>query len=154
MLSKTDLLLLSSLQQDASMTTQELGRALDLSPSQASRRRQRLESEGYISRVAAHLDPARIGLSIQAFLFVTVDVNGSKTTDSFIGMARELPGIVGAWSLTGEASYLLRVFCADLSELRQLVHEVLLQQECVARVQSHIVLDQSKPDSPLPIPER
>ena len=151
MLSKTDHLILSSLQQDASMTAQELGQALGLSPSQAQRRRQKLEAEGYISGVTAQLEPSRIGLSIQAFLFVTVDFAGSRTAEPLVRLTHSLPQVVGVWNLTGEASYLLRVFCADLSELQRLVHDELLRQECVTRVQSHIVMDQAKRDSPLPI---
>ena len=151
MLSKTDHLILSSLQKDASVTAQELGQALGLSPSQAQRRRQRLEAEGYIARVTAQLEPSRIGLGIQAFLFVTVDLGGSRTAEPLVRLTHSLPQVVGAWNLTGEASYLLRVFCADLSELQHLVHEELLRQDCVTRVQSHIVMDQAKQDSPLPI---
>ena len=151
MLSKTDHLILSSLQEDASVTAQELGQALGLSTSQAQRRRQKLEAEGYISRVTAQLEPSRIGLSIQAFLFVTVDFGGSKTAEPLIRVTRSLPQVVGAWNLTGEESYLLRVFCTDLSELQRLVHDELLRQDCVTRVQCHIVMDQAKQDSPLPI---
>ncbi|MCB2152895.1 MAG: Lrp/AsnC family transcriptional regulator, partial [Rhodobacteraceae bacterium] len=46
MLDETDSRLLAALQRDAHLTAQELGEALNLSPSQAGRRRQRLESEG------------------------------------------------------------------------------------------------------------
>jgi DNA-binding Lrp family transcriptional regulator len=52
--------------------------------------------------------------------------------------------------MTGEADYLLRVFCSDLGELNRLLHEVLLPHPTVARVQSQIVMDQLKSDAPLP----
>jgi DNA-binding Lrp family transcriptional regulator len=47
--------LLAALQTDAHLTAQELGDMLNLSPSQAGRRRQRLEAEGYIEGYAARL---------------------------------------------------------------------------------------------------
>jgi DNA-binding Lrp family transcriptional regulator len=53
--------------------------------------------------------------------------------------------------LTGEADYLLRVWCADLAGLNRLIHERLLPHPAVARVQSQIVMDQLKADAPLPI---
>jgi len=46
------------LQANAHLTAQQLGEMLHLSPSQAGRRRQRLEAEGYIEGYAARLDPA------------------------------------------------------------------------------------------------
>ena len=48
------------------------------------------------------------------------------------------------------ADYLLRVYCSDLAALNRLIHEILLPHPAVARVQSQIVMDQCKPDAPLP----
>ncbi|MGB2201462.1 MAG: Lrp/AsnC ligand binding domain-containing protein, partial [Pseudooceanicola atlanticus] len=60
------------------------------------------------------------------------------------------PEITSAWTLTGEADYLLRIYCTDLSALHRLIHEVLLSHPTVTRVQSQIVMDQFKQDGPLP----
>ena len=65
-------------------------------------------------------------------------------------MAHE-PRITSAFTLTGEADYLLRVYCPDLAALNQLIHERILPHPAVARVQSQIVMDQLKPDAPLPV---
>jgi DNA-binding Lrp family transcriptional regulator len=62
-----------------------------------------------------------------------------------------MPEVTGAWTLTGEADYLLRVHCADLAGLNRLVQDVLLPHPAVARVHSQIVMDRIKPDAPLPI---
>ena len=59
-LDDTDKRLLALLQGNAHLTAQELGEALNLSPSQAGRRRQRLEAEGLITGYAARLDPGRL----------------------------------------------------------------------------------------------
>ena len=50
MLDETDCRLLAALQRDGQATAQELGAALNLSASQAGRRRQRLEAEGRLRR--------------------------------------------------------------------------------------------------------
>ena len=62
-----------------------------------------------------------------------------------------LPDIVACWTLTGEADYLLRVWCADLPALNDLIHHRLLPNPAVARVQSQIVMAQPKADAGLPI---
>lgn len=150
MLDETDLRLLSALQKNAHLTAQELGDLLNLSASQAGRRRQRLEAEGYIESYTARLNPARLGLSVQAFVQVHLGTHGPEQSQGFATLIDTRPEIVSAWTLTGDADYLLRAYCDDLSALNRLIHEVLLPHPAVSRVQSQIVMDQLKRDAPLP----
>lgn len=150
MLDLTDTRLLDALQKDAHLTAQELGALLNLSPSQAGRRRQRLEAEGYIQGYSARLDPVRLGLAVQGFVQVQLGTHGPEQSKSFARLVSTRPEVTSAWTLTGEADYLLRVYCADLPALNRLIHEVLLPHPAVARVQSQIVMDQLKRDAPLP----
>jgi DNA-binding Lrp family transcriptional regulator len=150
-LDTTDTDLLAALQRDAHLTAQELGDRLNLSASQAGRRRQRLEEAGVIAGYSARLDPRRLGLDVQAFVQVQMTRHGPETSAGFSRLVATQPEIVSAWTLTGEADYLLRVYCRDLPALNRLIHEVLLAHPAVARVQSQIVMDQFKPDAPLPI---
>jgi len=150
MIDETDHRLLAALQRDAHLTTQELGERLNLSPSQAGRRRQRLESDGYIQGYSARLDPARLGLDVQAFVQVQLATHGAEQARDFARLVATSPEIISAWTLTGDADYLLRVFCPDLTALNRLIHEVLLRQPAVARVHSQIVMAQFKADAPLP----
>jgi DNA-binding Lrp family transcriptional regulator len=150
MLDATDSRLLAELQQDAHVTAEALGQILNLSPSQAGRRRQRLEAEGYIRGYSARVDPLKAGLTIQAFVQVQTASQSPDLVRSFARLVAARAEIVSAWTLTGEADYLLRVYCADLAGLNRLIHQVLLPHPAVARVQSQIVMDQFKPDAPLP----
>lgn len=150
MLDETDSRLLAALQGNAHLTAQELGELLHLSPSQAGRRRQKLESDGYITGYAARLDPGRLGLDVQAFVQVQMASHGPEQSRSFARLTETRPEIVSAWTLTGEADYLLRVYCNDLGALNMLIHDVLLPHPAVSRVQSQIVMDQFKADAPLP----
>ncbi len=95
--------LLALLQRNAHLTAQELGDELNLSASQAGRRRQRLEAEGLITSYAARLDPSRLGLAVQAFVQVQMTRHGAETTAAFARLIGLQPEIVSAWTLTGEA---------------------------------------------------
>lgn len=145
-----DLRLLAALQSNAHLTAQELGEKLHLSPSQAGRRRQRLEAEGYIRSYTARLDPVKLGLNVQGFVQVHLATHGPDNSASFARLMAVRPEIVSVWTMTGDADYLLRVYCEDLPSLNRLIHEVLLPHPAVARVQSQIVMDQLKRDGPLP----
>ena len=131
-----------ALQKDAHLTAHQLGEMLNLSPSQAGRRRQRLEAEGYITGYTARLDALKLGLHVQGFVQVHLGTHGPEQSESFARMVHSRPEITSAWTMTGEADYLLRVYCDDLSALNSLLHQVILPHPAVARVQSQIVMDQ------------
>ncbi len=150
MIDAVDSRLLAELQKNAHLTAETLGALLNLSPSQAGRRRQRLEQAGYILGYAARIDPIKAGLAVQAFVQVQMASQSPDVVRAFATLVGARPEIISAWTLTGEADYLLRVYCADLAGLNRLIHQVLLPHPAVARVQSQIVMDQFKPDAPLP----
>lgn len=150
-LDATDLELLATLQRDSAKTAQELGDPLNMSASQAGRRKQRLEAEGYIAGYRAYLSPEKMGLSVQGFIQVVMATHTEKNARDFVQLTKTRPEIVGAWTLTGEADYLLRVYCRDLAALNLLVQQVLLPHPAVSRVQSQIVMERIKPDAPLPL---
>ena len=146
-----DARLLVEIQRRADITAQDLGDVLNLSASQAARRRARLEAEGIVTGYRARLDPRKLGLSVQAFVQVQMTAHNADNAANFVQMVNRLPEVVACWTLTGEADYLLRVWCADLGGLNRLVQQALLPHPAVARVQSQIVLDRVKPDAPLPL---
>ena len=150
-LDSTDRRLLSALQKNAQLTAEKLGEALNLSASQAGRRRQRLEVVGLIEGYRARLSTKELGLTVQAFVTVQMATHAPDKVRTFTRIVETRPEITSAWTMTGEADYLLRVYCADLAALNVLIHEVLLPHPAVARVQSQIVMDQLKVDAPLPI---
>jgi DNA-binding Lrp family transcriptional regulator len=153
MLDATDSRLLVLLQENAQLTAQDLGERLNLSPSQAGRRRQRLEAEGYIRGYRAEIAPEKLGLGVEAFVRIVMATHSEQNARDFVRLIRAQPEITGAWTLTGETDYLLRVFCEDLAALNALVQQVLLPHPAVSRVTSQIVMERVKPDAPLPVPQ-
>jgi DNA-binding Lrp family transcriptional regulator len=123
-----------------------------MSASQISRRRQRLEAEGYIIGTPCRLNPDKLGLSVQAFIQVETRAQSTGTHQSIKRLVATTPEIVAAWTLTGEADYIFRVYCSDLAALNRLVQEVLLPHDTIGRVHSQIVMDQLKDDTALPLP--
>lgn len=150
MLDETDTRLLAALQKDAQLTSNQLGDMLHMSASQAGRRRQRLETEGYIRNYVARLDAGKLGLSVQGFIQVHLASHGVENARGFARLVETTPAITDAWTMTGDADYLLRVYCVDLPDLNRLIQEVLLMHPAVARVHSQIAMDRLKTDGPLP----
>lgn len=150
MLDDIDKRLLDALQTDAHLTAHQLAETLNLSASQIGRRRQKLEAEGVIRKYTAQLEPQKLGLAVQGFVQVHLGTHGPEHSTSFARLIANRTEIVSAWTMTGDADYLLRVYCENLPALNRLIHEVLLPHKAVARVHSQIVMDQLKRDSLLP----
>jgi DNA-binding Lrp family transcriptional regulator len=151
MIDPTDSRLLAAIQANAQITAQELGDRLNLSASQAARRRAKLEADGLITGYSARLSPEKLGLAVQAFVQVQMAAHSPDTAREFLRLIATLPEVVACWTLTGEADYLLRVWCEDLPALNELIHHRLLPNPAVARVQSQIVMAQPKADTGLPV---
>jgi DNA-binding Lrp family transcriptional regulator len=146
-----DLKLLSALQDNGALTNQQLADAVRLSPSQCSRRRQRLEQAGVIRRYRADLDPAKLGFGITVFIFVALATHSRNNARRFRDLVATLAMVQEAHAMTGDSDYLLKVIVTDLRALSALVNDVLLPHETVDRVKSSIVLETLKDDPRLPV---
>ena len=151
MIDPSDSRLLHEMQRDPMQTAADLGARLNLSASQAARRRQRLEQDGVITGYMARLDPAKLGLTVQAFVQVQMAAHSAEAARSFASLITTLPEVTSCWTLTGEADYLLSVWCADLTALNLLIQQRLLPHPAVARVQSQIVMDRIKDNTGFPL---
>ena len=147
----TDSQIVAALQQDGTLTTEALGEQLGLSASQAGRRKARLEKLGVITEYVAKVDANALGIGVQAFVQVQMATHNPDLVREFTRIVEIEPRVTAAFTMTGDADYLLRVSCSDLSDLNDLIHERILPLSAVARVQSQIVMSQLKADSPLPI---
>jgi DNA-binding Lrp family transcriptional regulator len=90
-LEQTDRRLLALIQQDATLTAQALGERLNLSASQAARRRQRLEAAGIVRATRAMLDPQRVGLGVQAFIQVVMATHTEANARDFAALTQRSP---------------------------------------------------------------
>ena len=149
-----DLKILRALQGDGRLTNQELADIAGLSASQCSRRRTRLEEEKVIAGYHADLSSEALGFSVVAFIQVTLATHSPDNAKRFRALVGRIDEIQEAYSLTGDADYVLKAVLRDLKGLSNLVNDVLMPHQSVAHVRSSIVLDRLKESSRLPLRER
>ncbi|NEU34290.1 Lrp/AsnC family transcriptional regulator, partial [bacterium LRH843] len=82
-LDKFDRKILAHLQEDARLTNNDLSERVNLSPSQCSRRRQRLEDEGLIRGYRAVLDRDRLGFPLVNVISVTLATHNRDNARRF-----------------------------------------------------------------------
>jgi DNA-binding Lrp family transcriptional regulator len=146
-----DLKMLAALQADGRLTNQQLADRVGLSASQCSRRRMRLEEEKVIAGYHADLAAEALGFSLIAFIQVTLASHSPDNAKKFRALVNRIDDIQEAYSLTGDADYVLKVVLRDLKGLSEIVNNVLLPHPSVAHVRSSIVLDRLKESSKLPL---
>jgi DNA-binding Lrp family transcriptional regulator len=146
-----DLKLLRVLQENSALTNQELGEHIGLSASQISRRRQRLEQEKVIRRYKASLDPDVLGLTVTAYVGVTLGAHSRENARRFREMVTAMPEVQEAHTLTGDVDYMLKVVVKDLKALSRIINDELLPHDVVQNVRSSIAMETLKDDNLLPL---
>ena len=143
--------ILAQLQRDARLTNNELSTKVNLSPSQCSRRRQRLEDDGFIRSYRAVLDRDRLGFPLVNMITVTLATHNRDNARRFAQLLENLPEVQEAHALTGEMDYILKVVTPDLKSLADFVNGVLLPHDSVQHVKTAIVLETLKETGALPL---
>lgn len=143
--------ILALLQKDSRLTNNDLSARINLSPSQCSRRRQRLEDEGFIRGYRAVLDRERLGFGLVNIVTVTLATHNRDNAQRFAALVARLPEVQEAHALTGEMDYILKVVTPDLKSLSAFVNGELLPHESVQHVKTAIVLETLKESSMLPL---
>ena len=143
--------ILALLQADARLTNNDLSERVNLSPSQCSRRRQRLEEEGLIRGYRAVLDRDRLGFPLVNIISVTLATHNRDNARRFAELLARLPEVLEAHALTGEMDYFVKVVTPDLKSLAEFVNDVLLPHESVQHVKTSIVLQTLKETTALPL---
>jgi DNA-binding Lrp family transcriptional regulator len=146
-----DLNLLNALQQDGRLTNLELADRIGLSASQCSRRRTALEQSGVIEGYHAALANQAVGLDVLVFIQVGLATQSPDSAQAFAKLIRGLEEVQEAYSLTGEADYLVKLVVPDLKTLSRILNEVFLPHRSVGHVRSSVVLDRVKQTTQLPL---
>ncbi|MCZ0962642.1 Lrp/AsnC family transcriptional regulator [Paracoccus sp. EF6] len=141
-----DIALLSALQKDGSLTNAALAEVVNLSASQCSRRRAALEEAGVIEGYSARLNAAKLGYGLRAIIRVNLSIHGQTNEGDFARFVESHSQIRSAFSVSGDADYILDVRVRDLEAFADFMHRQLLPNPQVSQVRSEIVLKTLKDD--------
>ena len=146
-----DSAILAALQRDGALSNAALAQVVGLSASQISRRRAALEEAGAIEGYAARLSAAKLGHGFRAVIRVNLRGHGQGREDEFARFVTAQPMIRQAFSVSGDADYVLDVRARDLEAFADFVHRHLLPHPQVAQVRSEIVLKTLKDEGGVPV---
>lgn len=149
-LNETDLRLLRCLQEDASISMDELAGRANLSRNACWRRVKRMEERGAIRRRVALVDPEAVGLGLSVFVVIRTNAHEKDWLGKFEEAVRTLPEIQGAHRMSGDIDYVLRLRVASVRDYDRF-YQRLIAKVPIADISASFVMEDIKDTTALPI---
>lgn len=130
-------------------TWAELATLLGLSAPATADRVRRLEERGVIKGYAALVDPATLGLTLTAFVGVTLEHPEHRA--EFLELVHALPQIQACHHVAGDYDYLLQLRCKNTADLEHFLTDSLKSKPGVIRSRTTIVLSTVKETPVMPM---
>jgi len=151
-LDRYDRRILELLQQNGRLSNLELAEKIGLSPSPCLRRVRALEAAGIISGYRGVLDAHKLGLTLMALVYISMDRHTPERFANFDAKIRALPEVLECLLITGQqADYQLKVVVRDMEAYQQLLLHKITRIEGVTGVHSSFVLRRVIDKTALPV---
>ena len=148
-LDDVDQRILLTLHGDARIPNSALADVVGIAPSTCHARLRRLQDLGVIRGFYTDIDPAAIGLTLQAMISVSLHSNARGKIHSFINQIRLKPQVMDVYFLAGAEDFILHVAARDTDDLRSFVVENLNADTDVAGTQTSLIFEHLRGASPL-----
>lgn len=150
-LDEVDYKILRILQERGRISNIDLSKEIDLSPAPTLERVRKLEKMRVIEGYHAELCLAKMGITIKAFIQITLLHQQENRIHQFIEAIMKIPEVVECHQVTGEYDYQLKVYTSDIGALDKLITERISKIPEVGHIKSHIILSEIKHSRVLPI---
>jgi Lrp/AsnC family transcriptional regulator len=147
---RLDRMILTILQEDATVPVAEIGRRVGLSTTPCWRRIQKMEEEGVIKGRVAVLNPAKVNAKVTVFVFITTNQHNDEWLIRFSHAIDEFPEVVEFYRMSGQIDYLLKVVVPDI-EAYDNFYKRLVSRMDIMDVSSAFAMQTIKNETALPL---
>lgn len=151
MLDKTDIKILSLLQENSQLTFKEISQKINLSITPIHDRVKRLEKEGVIARYVTLLDKKKIGASLTVYCNITLDKQTKDNFSEFEEGILKFPEVIECNIVSGGFDYLLKIITKDMESYNTFYQQKLSVMQSIVRIHSFFVMSEIKDTTVLPI---
>ncbi len=138
-LDRTDAAILACLQKNARRSNKELAAAVGVAPSTCLERVRRLHEGGVLRGYHADVDPAAVGVGLQALVAVRLGQHARAEVEAFQAHALALPEVVQVFHVTGANDFLVHVAVRDAEHLRELALTAFAGRPEVAHMETALL---------------
>ena len=149
-LDNTDRRLLRCLQEDASISMDELAGKANLSRNACWRRVKRMEERKVIRGRVALVDPEAVNLGLSVFVIIRTNAHEKDWLGKFEEAVRTLPEIQGAHRMSGDIDYVLRLRVPNVRGYDRF-YQRLIEKVPIADISASFVMDDIKDTTALPV---
>jgi DNA-binding Lrp family transcriptional regulator len=147
-LDQIDWKILRALQAEGRISNVDLAERVGLSAPPCLRRVKKLEETGVIKGYRALLDAPMLGQTVTAFCLIGLHRQSDADLKAFAETCRNWPLVRAAWTIQGEADYLLHCVAPDLVTFQDFVIDDITGAANVDTVRTALTIRQVK-DEPL-----
>ena len=140
-LDRIDFDLLDALQNDARASNKQLAKTVHLAQSSCHARVRRLQESGVVQSMRAELDPAVLGIGLQAFVFVRLGQHDRESVLAFREHAMSLEEAVGLFHVAGRFDFILHLAVRDADPLRDVAMDAFTTRGEVAQIETHLLFE-------------
>ena len=148
-LDEVDRRILTALHADARISNSALADLVGVAPSTCHGRVRRLQDLGVIRGFYADIDPAAIGLPLQAMVSVSLQATARGKIRRFIQQIRRRPQVIDVYFLAGADDFIIHVAARDTDDLRSFVVDNLNSDTDVAGTQTSLIFEHLRGAAPL-----
>lgn len=143
---RLDWKIIAALEENGRQSFADLGERVGLSKSPCWSRVRSLEKQGIIDGYAACLDPSALGLEVQSFVEVRINLDAHIEFEAAV-IAH--PAVVECHTTAGDSDYMLKIFARSVHHLDELLRHDLSKLPGVHRLASVVCLKSIKRQGPL-----
>lgn len=145
----TDRKILDILQADAAIPVATIADKIGMSTAPCWQRIRKLEDDGVITRRVALLNRRKLNVPMTVFVTVKAPRHAVEWLQAFRKVIADIPEIVEAWRLTGEADYQLRIVVPDI-ETYDVVYQRMISRLEFSDINSAIAMEEMKYTTAIP----
>lgn len=136
--------ILEQLQEDSSLTNQDLAARVHASPPTCLRRVRRLVDEGVIDRQVAILAAEKLGSTLTAIVEITLDVQAAESLDAFEQSMLAEPAVLQCYRVSPGPDFVVIAQVKDMPAYHALVHRAFTAQANVRNVRTFFSVHRAK----------
>jgi Lrp/AsnC family transcriptional regulator len=142
--------LLDLLQNDSSLSLEELSKRTAMSANTAWRRIKRLEDLGVITKRVALINPETVGLGMTVFVAVKTSDHSDQWLAGFAKAVSSLPEVVEFYRMSGDTDYLLKLLVQSIADYDR-VYKKLIRSAKLSDVSSSFAMETIKYTTAVPL---
>lgn len=146
-----DARILTALQKDNRLTSDQLSARVNLSPTAVQRRVKRLRAAGVIEADVSIVSPQAVGRPILMLVSVSLERESADLVDRFKKAIRAAPEIMSGYYVTGEADFVLTVTAKSMEHYEQFIRRFFYNTPNIKSFKTLVVGDRVKSGFTLPI---